>query len=147
MGKGGDDMLGASVLRLAVLGSSCSPERAESSHFPSATTHRYRWSASAALQGGVDTERLGRMVVWGAAFAPLAHVWYGALDRMIPGKGALIVASKVAADQVRLCGRLAGLCILRCQQCAVHPWSPAPTGPPPPLLCAYAYSRSSRGRP
>ena len=42
------------------------------------------------------------MIIWGGAFAPLAHFWYGALDKMIPGKGALVVASKVAADQVYL---------------------------------------------
>ena len=48
----------------------------------------------------VNYPRLARMVAWGGLFAPLAHVWYGALDRAIPGGGALVVAQKVAADQL-----------------------------------------------
>ncbi len=56
----------------------------------------------------LDLQRIGRMVAWGGMFAPLAHVWYGALDKMIPGQSALIVAQKVVADQVRetkMCAR------------------------------------------
>src|SRR5690348_4186105 len=49
---------------------------------------------------GIDFARLGRLTAWGAMFAPLAHGWYGLLDKMIPGQGALIVAQKVAADQL-----------------------------------------------
>ena len=48
-----------------------------------------------------DTARLGRMAAWGAIFTPFAHVWYNALDKMIPGSGVTVVASKVVADQVR----------------------------------------------
>lgn len=48
-----------------------------------------------------DTARLARMTAWGAIFTPFAHMWYGALDKMVPGSGALVVASKVALDQVR----------------------------------------------
>lgn len=48
----------------------------------------------------LDVERTVRMFAWGGMFAPLAHVWYGALDKMIPGQGAAVVAKKVAADQV-----------------------------------------------
>jgi protein Mpv17 len=48
----------------------------------------------------IDLPRFGRMVAWGGLFAPLAHVWYGALDRMIPGAGVTVVASKVIADQL-----------------------------------------------
>ena len=48
----------------------------------------------------VDFPRLARMTAWGGMFAPLAHYWYGALDHMIPGSGAAVVASKVAADQL-----------------------------------------------
>ena len=50
----------------------------------------------------LDTARLGRMAAWGAIFTPFAHVWYNALDKMIPGSGVTVVASKVVADQVRL---------------------------------------------
>ena len=49
----------------------------------------------------VDTARLARMITWGGAFAPLAHVWYGQLDKFITGKGTAAVVQKVAADQVR----------------------------------------------
>ena len=49
----------------------------------------------------IDTTRLARMAAWGAIFTPLAHVWYNQLDKMIPGSGATVVASKVLADQVR----------------------------------------------
>jgi hypothetical protein len=49
----------------------------------------------------MDLARLVRMTAWGGMFAPFAHYWYGALDRMIPGSGASVVAKKVAADQVR----------------------------------------------
>lgn len=49
---------------------------------------------------GFEFGRLGRMVVWGACFAPLAHVWYGQLDKFITGKGTAAVIQKVAADQV-----------------------------------------------
>ena len=49
----------------------------------------------------VDTARLARMAAWGAIFTPFAHVWYNQLDKMIPGSGATVVASKVVADQVR----------------------------------------------
>jgi len=49
----------------------------------------------------IDTARLSRMAAWGAIFTPFAHVWYNALDKMIPGAGATVVASKVLADQVR----------------------------------------------
>jgi protein Mpv17 len=49
---------------------------------------------------GLDLQRVGRMVIWGGMFAPLAHAWYGRLDKMIPGSGAIVVAQKVAADQV-----------------------------------------------
>lgn len=50
---------------------------------------------------GLEFGRMGRMVLWGAAFAPLAHVWYGQLDKFITGKGTAAVVQKVAADQVR----------------------------------------------
>ncbi len=50
----------------------------------------------------IDTERLLRLTAWGGMFAPLAHVWYGALDKMIKGEGAAVLAKKVAADQVRM---------------------------------------------
>jgi hypothetical protein len=33
-------------------------------------------------------------------FAPLAHVWYGQLDKIVTGKGVTAVATKVALDQV-----------------------------------------------
>jgi hypothetical protein len=49
----------------------------------------------------LDTARLTRMAAWGAIFTPFAHVWYNALDKMIPGSGVSVVASKVVADQVR----------------------------------------------
>jgi hypothetical protein len=32
-------------------------------------------------------------------FAPLAHIWYGQLDKMVTGKGVAAVATKVALDQ------------------------------------------------
>ena len=51
-------------------------------------------------RASVDTQRLARMTAWGGMFAPLAHFWYGALDKMIPGEGAMVVARKVAADQL-----------------------------------------------
>ncbi len=49
----------------------------------------------------LDTQRLLRLTAWGGMFAPLAHVWYGMLDKMVPGQGAAVLAKKVAADQVR----------------------------------------------
>ncbi len=49
----------------------------------------------------LDLERLARMTAWGGMFAPLAHVWYGQLDKLIPGQGGAVLAKKVAADQVR----------------------------------------------
>lgn len=49
----------------------------------------------------LDVSRLGRMTLWGGMFAPLAHGWYGVLDKVIPGQGAMVVAQKVVADQVR----------------------------------------------
>jgi hypothetical protein len=49
----------------------------------------------------IDAARLARMAAWGAIFTPFAHVWYNALDKMIPGSGATVVASKVVSDQVR----------------------------------------------
>ena len=52
-----------------------------------------------------DTARFCRMTAWGAIFTPFAHLWYGALDKMIPGAGMKVVMAKVAADQVR--GRVA----------------------------------------
>jgi protein Mpv17 len=48
----------------------------------------------------LDFVRLGRMVTWGAAFAPLAHVWYAQLDKIVTGKSAMAVASKVTLDQL-----------------------------------------------
>ena len=50
----------------------------------------------------LDMPRLARMTAWGAIFTPFAHVWYGALDKMVPGSGTAVVASKVALDQVRV---------------------------------------------
>jgi hypothetical protein len=52
-----------------------------------------------------DTARLARMAAWGAIFTPFAHVWYNALDKMIPGSGVAVVAGKVVADQVRASAR------------------------------------------
>lgn len=49
----------------------------------------------------LDVSRTCRMAAWGGIFSPLAHYWYLNLDKFIPGQGALIVAKKVAADQVR----------------------------------------------
>jgi hypothetical protein len=49
----------------------------------------------------LDVQRLMRLTAWGGMFAPLAHVWYGMLDKMVPGQGAAVLAKKVAADQVR----------------------------------------------
>ncbi len=49
----------------------------------------------------LDTERLLRLTAWGGLFAPLAHVWYGVLDKMVPGEGSAVLVKKVAADQVR----------------------------------------------
>ena len=48
----------------------------------------------------LDGARLARMTAWGAIFTPFAHMWYGALDKMVPGSGAVVVATKVALDQV-----------------------------------------------
>ena len=56
-----------------------------------------------------DGARFARMAAWGAIFTPFAHVWYGALDKMIPGSGAGVVAAKVAADQVRAGRGAAGI--------------------------------------
>jgi protein Mpv17 len=50
----------------------------------------------------LDTARLVRLTAWGGMFAPLAHKWYGMLDKMVPGTGPIVLAKKVAADQVRL---------------------------------------------
>jgi hypothetical protein len=58
-------------------------------------------------RGSFETARFARMVAWGAIFTPFAHGWYNLLDKMIPGSGAMVVASKVAADQVRICARVA----------------------------------------
>lgn len=52
-------------------------------------------------RGQFDSARFCRMAAWGAIFTPFAHGWYNVLDKMIPGSGAMVVASKVAADQVR----------------------------------------------
>lgn len=40
------------------------------------------------------------MTAWGTLFAPIAHTWYNGLDKFFVGKGAMTVASKVAADQL-----------------------------------------------
>ncbi len=83
----------------------------------------------------LDSARLGRMAAWGAIFTPFAHVWYNALDKMIPGAGVKVVATKVVADQVR---RAARACAAPLHH---HPLSPTPPPPfPPSLPC------SSRGR-
>ncbi len=80
----------------------------------------------------LDAARLGRMAAWGAIFTPFAHVWYNALDKMIPGSGATVVAAKVVADQVRRLGQQS-----RWPCCA--PSTPTPLSPlslsphPPPL--------------
>ena len=54
------------------------------------------------LEGGdtFDSARFVRLVTWGAAFAPLAHGWYGILDKAVPGVGGSVVARKVIADQL-----------------------------------------------
>lgn len=53
----------------------------------------------------LDVPRLARMAAWGAIFTPFAHVWYNQLDKLVPGSGATVVATKVVADQVRAAGR------------------------------------------
>ena len=83
----------------------------------------------------LDTARLGRMAAWGAIFTPFAHVWYNALDKMIPGSGVTVVASKVVADQVRLCigsGTLRITSVPRTH--APHPHAARP--PSSPGLCS-----------
>ena len=49
----------------------------------------------------LDVPRLTRMAAWGAIFTPFAHLWYNKLDKMVPGSGVTVVASKVVLDQVR----------------------------------------------
>jgi len=49
----------------------------------------------------IDLHRLARQGAWGVIFTPLCHAWYLNLDRWFPGKGAAVVAKKLAADQVR----------------------------------------------
>jgi protein Mpv17 len=49
----------------------------------------------------IDLSRLARMSSFGFLFhGPTGHYFYGFLDRLIPGKSAINVASKVAIDQV-----------------------------------------------
>jgi hypothetical protein len=50
-------------------------------------------------KAGFDWSRLARATAWGTMFAPLAHMWYGQLEKLVPGKGAVVVAKKVALDQ------------------------------------------------
>lgn len=51
--------------------------------------------------GDVDVKRLLRMASFGLLFhGPSGHYFYGALDRVIVGKGVAQVVSKVAIDQV-----------------------------------------------
>lgn len=81
----------------------------------------------------VDTARLARMAAWGAIFTPFAHVWYNQLDKMIPGSGATVVASKVVADQVRPSPALAR------PPPPPHPLTPAPPAPPRPFRARTAH--------
>jgi hypothetical protein len=68
----------------------------------------------------LDVQRLMRLTAWGGMFAPLAHVWYGMLDKMVPGQGAAVLAKKVAADQVRRRKREGGRPYLRPVCCGPH---------------------------
>ena len=88
---------------------------------------------SQSLEGkaSFDGARFVRMAAWGAIFTPFAHVWYGALDKMIPGAGAVNLATKVAADQVGARARRAR------DGAARSALTPAP--------CVHARARSSRG--
>jgi protein Mpv17 len=59
--------------------------------------------AQTALEGRetLDMARLARQGAWGVLFTPLAHGWYGLLDKMVPGKTTLaVVAKKTALDQL-----------------------------------------------
>jgi hypothetical protein len=94
----------------------------------------------------VDTARFARMAAWGAIFTPFAHVWYNQLDKMIPGSGAVVVASKVVADQVRLlrphAGPLPPPRLTRHARARAH--APAPRSSHGPCLLTAAFSGPQR---
>ena len=102
---------------------------------PTARTHARR-PPLRRLQA-FDLGRLQRMALWGACFAPLAHVWYGRLDKIITATGTVGLAMKVAADQVRRGGAVrcgatqerggGGVCEVRKGRPPLKPLRLAPT--------------------
>jgi hypothetical protein len=95
----------------------------------------------------VDTARFARMAAWGAIFTPFAHVWYNQLDKMIPGSGAVVVASKVVADQVRLLRPHAGPLPpprLTRRHARARAHAPAPRSSHGPCLLTAAFSGPQR---
>lgn len=82
----------------------------------------------------LDFGRLARMTAWGTLFAPIAHTWYNTLDKVIVGKGAMIVASKVAADQLVFTVRQQSRAS-HCDSLAARVWA-APYTPLPPVWCS-----------
>lgn len=47
----------------------------------------------------VDSQRLARQAAWALIFTPLAHHWYQLLDKMVAGRGTMVVVKKTLLDQ------------------------------------------------